>query len=416
MKVYSINIMLVIFSLAGIYTYAGIYIDGQMVVPVMVGGIGGMALLLLNSSRIRKRHVRYMGVLLLLSTLSIILTTGGGFFWDKFRGLALLIYSILISYGVYLGVSRMNRFDLERVLYIAIVMILVGCFFETYLGLRLISDSFREAVHQTYLYQANDRDISMFGAIRPKLFTAEPSYVATFFVTAITAWLVVAASEKKYVFYVVAVSLALLLTGSPMVLLAVINGTVIYIFQRKKRSTILLPLRYVLASIFTFILLMIMLTTVLATRIEAITSGRDDSFNLRVIAPVYMTLSVLREKPLFGSGLSGSEAVQSNIVEGAIAVNLFRVDASKIDRVQNTFWLVWLFFGLLGGPAVFYLMYKFINSFEVGNSYRCAILLLILSQAGLGAPHAPRYWFFMMILLAALEVAQCEIAMREGID
>jgi len=412
MKISSLNYFFLVCGLLGVYSYVGISNNGVTIVPASVAALFGILLLLLNRDRLEIVKVKLFMLLVGIALLSILATTNAVDLWDKGRGLLLFVYSIIISYGFYLGLSRLSKKTAKRLFLIVTIFLLFGCFAEDFLGLRLISDAFRNAVFSFGIYNADERDLGFVGMIRPKLFTSEPSYVATFFVLVSTLWLILNDSKMKYLKYLGLIFVGLVLIGSPMILIAVVNGAIVYFFQKKGGSWELIPVKYSVVFFVGVIVTVIMLSTALETRFDKVISGRDDSFTIRIVAPIYISLEVLGKSPFWGSGISSTESIQEQIVSGAIKSRLVGVDPTSLDRVQNTFWMVWIFLGGLGGALFFWVMINFVRSFEIGQLPLCWALLIMLTQAGLGAFYAPRFWVYMMLLIAVLEIADREQGAR----
>src|SRR5262249_29587708 len=98
--------------------------------------------------------------------------------------------------------------------------LIVGSLLENYTGLRAISDQFRRAAYPSaYIYDADLRDQIIYGRIRPKLFTSEPSYVTFGFTLFAFAWYMFSEWRWKFLGYLVMVALGQFAMPGPTLLL-----------------------------------------------------------------------------------------------------------------------------------------------------------------------------------------------------
>ena len=100
------------------------------------------------------------------------------FLGKRFTGLLQLTYSLVIAYAMFLTLLQGDRRQIARILLIFCLAIIAGCLLEQYGGLRRVSDAVRERLYQMdQVYDADLRDQVLYGRVRPKLFTSEPSAV-----------------------------------------------------------------------------------------------------------------------------------------------------------------------------------------------------------------------------------------------
>ena len=123
---------------------------------------------------------------------SILSATDYAFLSKRFTGLVQLTYSLVIGYAMFLTLVHGERRRIANILLGFCVFIIVGCLLEAYAGLRPISDAVRERLYDTsIIYDADLRDQLLYGRVRPKLFTSEPSAVTFAYTQYSTLWLVV---------------------------------------------------------------------------------------------------------------------------------------------------------------------------------------------------------------------------------
>ncbi len=410
-----IGVALVVLYLVGIYTHVTLFVTPATPWPAAAAGVAGILLLIKNSSAIRQKHVTPIFLFLVVAFLSIMFAPKFSvLLGERTKSLLLLTYSVSVSYGLYLEIVRWRRDEVARLFLTASILIIVGCALEDFTAFRGISDAFREAVfpHQ-FLYVANVRDQTLFGMIRPKLFTAEPSFVAIFFVLTTTVWLVLSTSPSRFLKYFLFLGLGLFLIRSPVMLLGTIIGgaAALTLSSPDSRShmvtrTSRIPL-IGLALFVSAVILYVALTTILSDRLDVVLAGRDDSFTIRITAPFQIAWETIARNPFFGAGLGGREAILDIVLQTYLPVLV------RIDHVYNrlaigitsVFWLHWVFFGLVGGVAALMAIIKLMRGLGAGSLIFPAIVLLGFSQT-MGAYVGPRYWTIFFLVMAATHLAR----------
>ncbi len=217
---------LVFLYLVGIYTHVTVFVAPGVPWPAAAAGLAGTLLFIKNASRIQIRHVAPIFLLVLIGLFSILFAPDSmSLLGERAQSLLLLTYSLVVGYGLYLELVQWRRGKVARLFFVVSTLILIGCALENFTAFGVISDSFRRAVFpEEFLYVANVRDQTLFGMVRPKLFTAEPSFVAIFFVLSITVWLVLSASPIRFVWYFLFLAMGLFLIRSPVLLIGAVTG------------------------------------------------------------------------------------------------------------------------------------------------------------------------------------------------
>src|SRR5438128_2593030 len=85
---------------------------------------------------------------------------------------------------------------------IGLLSIFLGCLLEDYGGLRSISDAARGKMYSAFIYDADLRDELLYGQVRPKLFTTEPSAVTFSYTLFAFVWLMTSTWRWKVPTYV----------------------------------------------------------------------------------------------------------------------------------------------------------------------------------------------------------------------
>ena len=100
-----------------------------------------------------------------------------------------------------------------------------------------MSDAVRGTLYEHgYVYDADLRDEILYGRVRPKLFTSEPSAVTFAYTHYCSVWLVVSPWRYKYLAYVGLLGLAIVVLPGPTLVLMLLLATPYLIFLAARRA------------------------------------------------------------------------------------------------------------------------------------------------------------------------------------
>ncbi|MDQ6963044.1 MAG: hypothetical protein Q9M28_11065 [Mariprofundaceae bacterium] len=409
-----LRISLVMLFLFGIYLSIKIPPSSSMTPPASFAGLAAFGLFFLNLGRIRQKHVLPLVLIISIAFVSILFSPEPKhYFFDRFKGLLLFSYTLGIAYMFFLETSRWSREQLSNLFLFFIMFILIGCILENYAGLGSISDAFRQTVFASGVYDGDERDMWFSGIIRPKLFTSEPSHVGKFFILSLIAWLALSTYRWRYAFFIVFFALGFFLIRSPMVAMSIPAALLVYFFlERKKGGGVHRQISFVFSLItFATVGVFLLLTfsfTLLSNRVNAVESGSEDSFNIRILTPVFVTGFTLQKSPLFGAGISGTESIWPEIRAGLNAAGVRKAnDYQDLDKLlKNVFFMHWIYYGLLGGVIMLFALHRFMLVMGVRHSLFCFLVISVFANTMAG-PHSPRFWtFFVVIMLISQTIAR----------
>ena len=379
-----------------------------------------MLLLMKNVRRIRMAHLKSIFGVLIIGGLTVFFAPEASlYFGERIKGLAYLSYSMGFAYALFLELRQWERGEVASLFKLLSLLIIIGCLLENYTRFREVSDAFRFAVFKSGVYEGFDRDLGTFGMIRPKLFTSEPSYVALMFLSFSTIWFGLSQERRKYVYYGALIAMALFLIRSPIILLASPIALVVlfYLDYRGLRHFLrILGMRELIAvmliALFVVAFLYVAFSTVMFRRGQLILAGKDQSFAARIVAPPLTAYETVKAYPVFGAGITGKEAIEEQMGDIFIAlgftaaVQQWRETNNLVHRNANFFWLHWIYFGLLGGIGVLWLLYRLMKSLGVTHFCFCFMTLLIISQTA-GGYVGTRTWtiIFMVFLISVFRGA-----------
>jgi hypothetical protein len=338
--------------------------------------------------------------------LSIALSPGYEHVEEKFRGLIQYIMSIGIAILMIRLMQQMRHALLERTLLVLWCLILIGSVLEV-LGLtRDISDSFREWAYggAFTLYDGDNRDITMVGFVRPKLFSAEPSHVTKFFIAAINSWLLVRITLPKVAVVAGATLIMLVLMGSPMLIVSAAITAVIVVWDRRtsRRARIAMILVTLLIGVIFGLSYEGSSYSTVTSRLASVaesTTTNAGSEERRMILP-YMTLAETWLRwPLFGVGIGGGEVIMDNTTLQVTKLG----DAIGNNALAETGWML----GLLGCVWIVYLLLRQAQQTGVYRLGLIVVIVALFSQL-IGGIVTFRYWGFIALFWGALAVADSE--------
>lgn len=301
------------------------------------------------------------------------------------------MFSILTLF-LMLRWSDMNHIEhMSKIL--MILMILFGLI-EIYGGLKEYFDAIRSLyTSESSMYTAEDRDISQYGALRPNVFTSEPSSVGNFFGSLWVLYFSISKrTSRKNFECVILMAIAIFLFRSPTLILYIIVGLVIniYVFSKNKAY-----ISWIMVSVTLFATMFLpyyLSTNEISFIMEnefAMDFVSTGSFYIRQIAPVENFIYMLHENPFFGYGYSYFDKMKSNNWLALIYKNPTFYDYDRIvgmhggQFITNALWEFWVLNGLAGGLVT--LIYMFAKIRKNGGKN---FILLLLCSACVWASHA----------------------------
>lgn len=418
-----LRIALVMLFLFGVYLNIKIPPDSMLTPPVTFAGLAAFGLFFLNIGRIRKKHLLPLLLIVAIAFVSILFSPEPKhYFMDRFKGLILFSYTLVIVYVFFLEVSRWSREHLSKLFLFFVMFILIGCTLENYAGLGPISDAFRQTVFESGIYDSDRRDVWISGIIRPKLFTSEPSHVGKFFILSLITWLALSTYRWRYFLFIVFFTLGFFLIRSPMVLMCVPAAMLVYFFLERKKGA---NLRQQVAFIFSLgvlgmvasILILTFAVTILSNRISQTEAGKEDSFSVRILAPVFITGLTLQKSVLFGAGISGTESIWPEIRAGLTAAGIGGAsEAQELDKfLKNVFFMHWIYYGLLGGILMVFVIYRFMLAMGVEHPLFCFLLVSVFANT-MSGPNSPRFWTFFIVTMLISQILARESRQQREMD
>lgn len=402
-----VDSVLVVIFLLGLYLGVSLSISAKVPLTCAPSGLAGIVMLWRRRDQIVPKHLAGLLLVVTVYLCSVLAASDYSFLSKRFTGLLQLTYSLVIAYAMFLTLLQGDRRQISRILLAFCFVIIIGCLLENYAGLRRLSDAVRERIYDMeQIYGADLRDQLLYGRIRPKLFTSEPSAVTFAYTHFSSIWLVVSPWRYKLLAYFGLIGMALFVLPGPTLVLMVFLAAPYLVFLAGTRpgarasvsrsvgavalATVLVGAAVVFGSIF------------FAERLNELASGRDASFFYRFTGPMLVAFDMFRTHPWAGAGLTGEPFITDNVMNVYMNSPSFQA-AWRISRVAdvltNYVWLHWIYLGLVWGVLTLAAMSVWLRMLGVPSVLYCWTVWIILGQAS-GSYVGPKTWSVMLIAAA----------------
>jgi hypothetical protein len=399
-----LDVVLVVIFLFGLYLGVSLPISEKVPLTCAPSGFAGLIMLWRRRDQLQSRQLAgLLGVVCVYLT-SILAASDYEFLGKRFTGLLQLTYSLVIAYAMFLTLIQGERRQFANILLGFCLFIIVGCLLETYGGLRPLSDAVRERIYASgNVYDADLRDQLLYGRIRPKLFTSEPSAVTFAYTHYSSVWLVVSTWRWKLLAYMGLVGMALFVLPGPTLVLMLMLTVPYLVFLSGARPSFRPSTTRLVGSI-AVSLLVVGLAIVLgrfffAERLNDLASGKDASFFYRFTGPMLVAFDMLRDHPWAGAGLTGEPSIADRVIDIFMNSPSFQSawQITKVaDTLTNYFWLHWIYLGLVWGVICLIAVSIWLGMLGTPSVLYCWTVWIILGQAS-GSYVGPKTWAVLLI-------------------
>ncbi len=406
--------LLLIVFMIGIYSGYTIQISARIPFPSAPSGVAGMILLWRRRDDIVQTHLGALLFVVLLYVGSILSATDIAYLGKRFTGLVQIVYSLVIGYALFLTILRARREQIAHLFLGFCIVILVGCLCEDYLGLRPMSDAVRHAIYKSVdVYDADLRDQVLYGRIRPKLFTSEPSAVTFAYTLFGFAWLMVTRTRWAPAKYLMLMTLGIVVMPGPTLLLMIPLLVPYQLLRARSWSPAFARMGLlVVFALVTIVVFDWLGHTVFAARMHQIAAGDDASFFYRVTGPALVARNVIEHYPFAGAGLTGERFIANEVANVYMRSAAFSSawDISDISSVlTNYVWLHWIYLGLVWGTLVLLGLSLWLKILGVPSVPFCWMVWFGLGQAS-GAYVGPKTWTVLLLSAGCAVLADCDWA------
>jgi hypothetical protein len=402
----ALDCALVVLFLLGLYLGITLQITAKVPLTCAPSGVAGLWMLWRRRDQIRQSHLAGLLLVILVYVGSVLSAEDVNWLGKRSTGLLQLTYSLVIAYGMFLTLVNADRAQVSAILLTFCVFIIAGCALETWGGLRPISDKARALLYDTaVVYDADLRDLILYGRVRPKLFTSEPSAVTFAYTHFCAMWLVLSPWRYKYLVFAGLIGLAILVLPGPTLMLMLLLAVPYFMFLTggARRTS---ARRMIGAAILSGLIVLVAFVAgqiFFAERFNEVQSGRDTSFFYRFTGPMLVALDMFKTHPWAGSGLTGEPYIADQVVRVYMNSSSFS-SAWQIPRIgdvlTNYFFLHWIYLGAVWGVIVLASLSLWLRMLGAASILYCWAVWVILGQAS-GSYVGPKTWAVLLIAAAA---------------
>jgi hypothetical protein len=406
----ALDAFLLVIYLLGLYLGVALQITQKIPLTCAPSGFAGLMLLWRRRNDMRARELGGLLLVVVLYLGSILSASDITFLDKRFTGLVQLIYSIVIGYSVFLTLTHGDRDRIAAILLAFCLTIIVGCLLEEYGGLRALSDKVREHLYNpSVVYDADRRDEILYGRIRPKLFTSEPSAVTFAYTHYSSIWLAISRSRYKFWLYGLLIALGLVVLPGPTLMLMMLLAIpyILFLTGGPRRGSATRLIGAAAASGVVLVLAIVLGQTLFAERLHQLQAGQDASFFYRFTGPMLVALDMFRTHPWAGSGLTGEPYIANQVMNVYMNSAAFS-SAWRIPKVgdvlTNYFFLHWIYLGAIWGTLTLIGVSLWLRWLGATSILYCWAVWVVLGQAS-GSYVGPKTWAVLLIAAAVSVIA-----------
>jgi hypothetical protein len=318
---------------------------------------------------------------------------------EKTMAFIQICFALITSYTAYCYFAN-NREHLFIICKWACFLIVAGSILEVLGPLKTFSDYFRNFAFTgdsvSSIYDSEERDLFLTGFERPKVFTAEPSYVSIAFFVFSICYFKLAKSNITFVLIVILSLIMSFLYRSPINYIGIIILFYIFYFESKfltygKVGAVVIWIMVFLSIYLLPYVLNSMGREIDTTSILYLNDIELNSQMLRFMVPIHTVKDIWSEFPYFGVGLGGKNTIEQ--------ISSLKVVVLYIMGTNNLAY-PFMYFGA-GGGVIYYAL--LLNIFRVvDKNYLVTIVPVFFVYSNmLGGLVTLRYWFFLFLFLSA---------------
>ena len=401
------------FWFATLLFFAGVYVDipirlSETAAFPMVSALPGLALLLFHPGVVTGRTVRFV-LLPSLFVLVMGVLAPNPLYYAIVRliGAGQTGFSALMGFVAAWVLARCGRNRLHKFLAIALPVFLVLIFVEVILpqAHTLMLGYLKIYGYDLDLDALANREDTL-GGYRPKLFTSEPSYVATSAMLMVIGYVWTGNDFRRYLVALMFTVLAAIIIRSPIILLAIPPIVLAVYTDRALGRFRSVSSFWVTLGIFGALSLIVVVGAgVIASRFNAALSGDDYSTTYRTYGAIAVAIAVLQRYPLFGIGAGSIALVKNTIISTYLSfgVPLEATETEWHQSINNAYAAVPMYFGAVGTGIVLLALWRLFRS-DVAKPRLPVVLAFLGYCITYGGIYTPKFVITMAVMLTVAKM------------
>lgn len=382
--------LLLIVYLVGAHLRLSLYSGGgSILVPMYLMVLSAGVLALMFWAELFRRVGLLMFVLLgfvvAQPVLALAPASGGS---QTLRSGIQLMVSVATALIVIFAASKLEARGLRKLFFGFWAVLMVLAILES-IGLRPLFDEIRGMLYAGSgrgIYLEGDRDVGLYGKVRPSALASEPSFLAdSYMCMAALVFLLSKNRGKVSSWVVLGLMVGIGFTVAPSVKI-VFYLLALLCWQLWPRNT-KAHAGFLVISVATGAALYALYGGVVSRVIDRLGFGETGSFFGRITVGPEVALEALSRYPLLGYGIGNTDGPSPIIVQiwqdsGAFGRFPWYQGSGPTALMSNGFWWQWVFLGVLGGLAFALLASKLLAAVGVPNPMRSLVCAWIVWYAG----------------------------------
>lgn len=399
-----LRVFLFVVSLIGLYMQFHLYVGERIAFPFLFPNLIGMAVFIHHTLKHQFMPALTTVLFLVMFALGALTVAAlNGYFGDALGKYLQLLFSIFAGYGLCVLILQIPRERLRKLLARLAWGILIVAFAEVYLSFYEIMVQINTVLYSwrpAGFYGAVERDLALWGRVRPLVFATEPSLVGIWGSLFMVGATILSPSThwKRYLVLIAYVGVLLFIvrsTTAVLILVAYIGATVFDKRNSMSKQIILFLGSIGLAAILAF-------TSALTLMGQYL---QDTSFFARITGPYMTALETMDRSPFFGLGLGNYRVLETIVFDiwarqGMLLRSATYVDQAGLDgMLTNNFFWIWINLGVVGGIFFLAVVFGFVR--QIG---RFPAVMVLMTTFGVwmttGGFVDIRTWFFLYFFIA----------------
>lgn len=401
--------------LLGAHLRVSLYAGGSLLLPMYPMLLSAAVITLLFNSELLSRagtiFAAFSGFILISPALS---SAPGSGYGNTLLGILQFLVSVISALAFIIAVSTLDQNRLRKLLIGIWITVIVLAALES-AGLKPVFDQIRGLIYSGSgrgVYEATQRDLSIYGRVRPTVFASEPSFLAD---TLMTLTLMIFFLDPRrgngasWARLGAMAALSFILAPSFKMAFYLLATVVWQFWPRTLKGTVMLLIGLSIAGVIAALFFNVLLAIFVQTAGSHLESG---SFYGRIGVAHTVGLEALYAHPLFGWGISNQSGLYPLIAQtwqssGAFFLFPWYQDNPAEDLMSNGFWWQLSFLGFVGTAIFILFVGMMLRQLGVLLPLRSLVCSWIVWYAG-AAFIDPHSWFILVVFsIGSLGALQC---------